>query len=147
MSKIFFKVNNLLILIFWIPAIALWGCTTTKPIVDSASSQNIPSKTSDSITDQSQPHPSTLASLQLTSQGLILLESGKPDDAIRLLERAMSLNPANGQNYFYLAEAWLLKGNISQAEEFNRLANIYLKSDIWINKISKQKQQIMDQEK
>ena len=74
------------------------------------------------------------------------LESGKPDDAIRLFERAMSLNPANGQNYYYLAEAWLLKGNTTQADEFNRLANIYLKGDIWMDKVSKQKQQIMDQE-
>lgn len=143
MSKIFFKD----LLIFCISAIALWGCTSTKTIVDSEPSQNISSQPADPIKNESlPPPPRTLASLQLTSQGCISLESGKPDDAIRLFERAMSLNPANGQNYYYLAEAWLLKGNTTQADEFNRLANIYLKGDIWMYKVSKQKQQIMDQE-
>lgn len=51
----------------------------------------------------------------------------RPDEAIRTLERSINLNPGNGTNYYYLAEAWLLKKDISQAAEFNRLAWIYLK--------------------
>lgn len=84
-----------------------------------------------------------MASLQLTEQGRKLLEIKKVDDAIEVLERAMSLNPANGQNYYYLAEAWFIKGNIKQAEEFNHLASIYLEGDQgWMVRIIAQKNRI-----
>ena len=76
--------------------------------------------------------PRSSASLQLTQQGKELLERGYVDDAISVLERSVGLDPANGQNYYYLSEAWLEKGNIVQAEEFNRLADLYLKDDpVW----------------
>ena len=61
------------------------------------------------------PDPRALASLQLTEQGRRLVEAGKSDQAIRVLEQAISLNPDNGQNYYYLAEAWLSKGVITEA--------------------------------
>jgi hypothetical protein len=46
------------------------------------------------------------------------LRSNKPDEAVRTLERAVNLHPTNGGNYYYLAEAWLMKGNVRQAREF-----------------------------
>ena len=51
--------------------------------------------------------PREQASLQLTEEGRQLLKEDKPDQAIRLLEQAISLDPDNGQCYYYLAEAWL----------------------------------------
>ena len=72
--------------------------------------------------------PQELASLQLTEQARILLDSDRPDDAIRILERAVNLHPQNGEAYYYLAEAWLKKGNVSQAKEFHDLAAIYLEN-------------------
>jgi tetratricopeptide (TPR) repeat protein len=90
-----------------------------------------------------QPNPRMLASLRLTDQGRILIEKGKPDDAIRVLERAIGLDATNGQNYYYLSEAWLLKGDIEQANEFNRLAGIYLKEDpLWMNRVNTQRERI-----
>ena len=87
--------------------------------------------------------PRAVASLRLTEQARILLESGKVDDAITTLERAMNVNPSNGQNYYYLAEAWLKKGNPSQAREFNRLAAMYLKDEPgWMNRIKAQQERI-----
>ena len=89
-----------------------------------------------------EPGPRTLASLELTKDGKRLLESGQPDEAIRVLEQAVSIDTSNGQNYYYLSEAWLAKGreNISQAEEFNRLAGMYLASDEqWMEKVKNQK--------
>ncbi len=74
--------------------------------------------------------PRVLASLQITGQGKTLLEKNKPDDAIRTLERAISLNPNNGLNYYYLADAWIIKGNYEQAQEVNRLAHIYLNDNV-----------------
>ncbi len=71
----------------------------------------------------------------------MLLEANQTDEAIGVLEQAINVNPANGQNYFYLAEAWIKKGNIAQAVEFNRLAGIYLAKDRdWMAKVIKQKQ-------
>jgi tetratricopeptide (TPR) repeat protein len=73
----------------------------------------------------------------------MLLDSGKPDDAITTLERAVNLNPSNGQNYYYLAEAWLGKGNPNQAREFNRLAAIYLRDQPdWMDRVRAQEEKI-----
>jgi tetratricopeptide (TPR) repeat protein len=87
--------------------------------------------------------PRAVASLQMTEQGRVLLEQKKVDESISVLERAVSLNPSNGRNYYYLAEAWLLKRNIKQAEEFNSLAGLYLEGDqTWLLKVEEQKQRI-----
>jgi predicted Zn-dependent protease len=87
--------------------------------------------------------PRAVASLRLTEQARVLLENGKVDDAITTLERAMNVNPSNGQNYYYLAEAWLKKGNPSQAREFNRLAAMYLRDEPgWMNRVKDQEERI-----
>jgi tetratricopeptide (TPR) repeat protein len=92
--------------------------------------------------------PRAVASLQLTDQGRRLLEDQKPDRAIRVLEQAVSLNPDNGQNYYYLSEAWLKKGFAAQAKEFNHLAEIHLKEDSeWMIRVAKQADKIAELEK
>ncbi len=97
--------------------------------------------------DQTQPRhddsPRAVASLGLTEQARMLLEGNKPDDAIRTLERAVNLNPSNGRNYYYLAEAWLKKGNPGQAREFNRLAAMYLRDDLdWMERVKTQEKRV-----
>jgi tetratricopeptide (TPR) repeat protein len=95
--------------------------------------------------EQQELSPRALAALQLTEQGRIFLENKQPDDAIGILERALNLNPDNGRNYYYLAEAWLMKGNIGQAAQFNRLANIYLKDDNeWLQRVILQRERITE---
>ena len=87
--------------------------------------------------------PRAVASLRLTEQARLLIDSGKPDDAISTLEKAININPGNGQNYFYLAEAWIMKGNKAQALEFNRIAENYLNNDrSWAIKVRRQKEGI-----
>lgn len=89
--------------------------------------------------------PRALAALQLTEQGRMFIENNQPDDAIGILERALNLNPDNGRNYYYLAEAWLMKGNFGQAAQFNRLAQIYLKDDNeWLRRVLLQKERITE---
>ena len=69
--------------------------------------------------------------------------NSQPDDAIRVLEQAVNLNPANGQNYYYLAEAWLMKGNMTQAREFNRLAALTVeKKAEWTVRVLEQQERI-----
>ena len=95
-----------------------------------------------------QENPRAIASLQLTDQGRRLVEERQPDRAIRVLEQAVSLHPTNGQNYYYLAEAWLLKGFADQAKEFNHLAEIHLKDDNqWIIRVAEQADRIAELEK
>ena len=95
---------------------------------------------------QEQPRqrsPRENASFQLMEEGRQHLEADKPDLAIRLLEQAISLNPDNGRCYYYLAEAWLQKGNLSQAEQFNSLAQNHLnQSSDWKNRAEKQADRI-----
>jgi Tfp pilus assembly protein PilF len=83
------------------------------------------------------------ASLQLTQEGTELLNAGKPDNAIRLFEQAIGLDANNGQCYYYMAQAWLVKGVQSEAREFNSLARDYLKDDAdWTNRVDRQAYQI-----
>jgi tetratricopeptide (TPR) repeat protein len=83
------------------------------------------------------------ASSQLTQEARQLLQAGNYDNAIRLLEQAIGLNPDNGQSYYYLAQAWLKKGKFSEAKEFNGLAQIYLKDDReWLIRVESQADQI-----
>ncbi|MBU1162797.1 MAG: hypothetical protein KKA75_01440, partial [Proteobacteria bacterium] len=62
-------------------------------------------------------------------------------------ERSISLDTYNGQNYYYMAEAWIMKDNKQQAMEFNQLAEIYLKSDAnwadWAILVTKQRERIL----
>lgn len=92
--------------------------------------------------------PRVLASMQLTEQGRSLLNEGKPDAAIRAFERAINLNPGSGENYYYLSEGWLQKGEAKQAKEFNHLAEIYLNEyPDWTVRIARQKDRIEELEK
>lgn len=72
-----------------------------------------------------------------------MIESKRPDEAIGILEKAVNIDSNNGQNYYFLAEAWIMKGNRLQAIEFNRMAGLYLKNDAsWKLKVQQQKERI-----
>jgi cytochrome c-type biogenesis protein CcmH/NrfG len=87
--------------------------------------------------------PRENAASQLTLQGIQLLGAGKPDNALRMFEQAVGLDPNNGENYFYIAQAWLAKGKIPQARAFNNLARDYLKDDGgWTDRVDRQSDQI-----
>lgn len=97
--------------------------------------------------EASPPGPRERASLELTLEGRKLLNAGEPDSAIRLLEQAIGLNPDNGQSYYYLAEAWMEKGVLSQAREFNGLARFYLQDDAeWTGRVETQAHEILQQQ-
>ena len=124
-------------------AALLAGCP--KPVLEEYPSEG------DQITvtgESAKENPRATASLQLTDQGRRLLEEKQPDKDIRVLEQAVSLHPTNGQNYYYLAEAWLMKGFADQAKEFNQLAEIHLKEDHkWMIRVAEQADRIAELEK
>jgi Tfp pilus assembly protein PilF len=124
-------------------ALGLAGCVKDRPV-------HVPPPEVEQVEPEQPPEadPRTVASLQLTEQGRRLLEAGKSDQAIRVLEQAVSLDPDNGQNYYYLAEAWLMKGVASEAKEFNELAEIHLKEDnAWMKRVARQANRIVELEK
>ena len=125
--------------------LAAWLAGCPKPMLKGSPSEG------DQITvedEAEQENPRAVASLQLTDQGRRLVENKQPDKAIRVLEQAVNLHPTNGRNYYYLAEAWLMKGFADQAREFNHLAEIHLKDDSrWLIRVGKQADRIAELEK
>jgi tetratricopeptide (TPR) repeat protein len=118
------------------------SCAGIQSVPPSTPPQAPPSQTKDGAISPEEPSPRALASLRLTEQGRRLLDSGDPDAAISALERAVGLNPTNGQNYYYLSEAWLAKGDTTEAEKFNRLAGLYLEGEEWHVKLLDQRERI-----
>ena len=138
MKTRWFQIFSLVLL-----AVMLAGCA--KPILKGEPYEAEETTTSEEVVEE---NPRVAASLQLTDQGRRLLEDRKPDKAIRALEQAVSLNPTNGQNYYYLSEAWLMKGSAAQAKEFNQLAEIHLKEDSpWMIRVAQQADRIAELEK
>ena len=124
-------------------AILLAACP--KPILKGEPSEGEETQTSQEAAEE---NPRVAAALQLTDQGRRLLEDRKPDKAIRVLEQAVSLNSTNGQAYYYLSEAWQMKGSTAQAKEFNQLAEIHLKEDsAWMIRVAQQADRIAELEK
>lgn len=104
-----------------------------------------PKKPKPAEAPKEEKNPQALASIALSEQGKSLVERKRYDEAIRVLERAVNLHPRNGENYYYLAEAWLMKGNASQATEFNHLAGLYLKNDpAWQRRLVSQRARIRE---
>jgi Flp pilus assembly protein TadD len=125
--------------------LAVWLAACAKPAL-----KEVPAEAEESVTSEetAPKNPRVAASLQLTDQGRRLLEEQQPDKAIRILEQAVSLHPTNGRNYYYLAEAWLMKGSAAQAREFNLLAETHLKEDPeWMIRVAKQADRIAELEK
>ena len=89
------------------------------------------------------PDARVAAAHSLTRQGYRLLQDGDFDGAIRVLERAVGVHPADGPGYFYLAEAWLAKGDCGRAARFNDLAALYLRGDRqWARRAAAQQERI-----
>ena len=125
--------------------VAVWLAACPKPAL-----KEVPVEAEEPITEEetARENPRVAASQQLTDQGRRLLADKQPDKAIRVLEQAVSLHPTNGRNYYYLAEAWLMKGFADQAKEFNQLAEIHLKEDSrWMIRVGEQADRIAELEK
>ena len=137
------RFKSLLILCIGGLGFGILGCAQVTSTTSTQTSWNRHMQIGETGSTPDKPSPRAIASLQLIDQGRLFLESGKPDHAIRMYEQALNLDPANGQNYYYLSEAWLMKGNIEQASEFNRLAAIYLDCDAkWMGRVIQQRDRI-----
>jgi len=127
--------------------VAVSGCAAVVPFPPpSPEPKNVPpavKQPEEASPSAAKPNPRAVAALQLREQARALLLKNQPDDAIRVLEQAVNVNPAGGQNYYYLSEAWLMKGNTGQAKEYNGLAASYLHDDPeWRGRVQEQRQRI-----
>lgn len=135
-SKIFsgslcFKAAGLVLLMAVLAA--LTGCAGTRSMPDKAGQTSAGSS----------GDYRAAASGSLTMEGRRLLQQKDYDRAIRVLERAVGLNPSDGRGYFYLAEAWFEKKNFELASRFNDLAVLYLKDNPdWSSRARSQKERI-----
>ena len=129
-------------------SLLLGGCVKEMSVEQTvAAPEKITRKKPEQPEEPARPSPRALASLKLTDQGRRLIEAGEADNAIRVLEQAISLNPTNGQNYYYLSESWLMKGFASEAREFNYLAESHLKGDQdWEKRVTRQAERILELE-
>ncbi len=144
--------NNRLLMFFGILVVlVLLGCMEKTDVrVTQPAPKPVPAPTdkqpTTSVPETHNAH--VRAAAAMVRQGRQHLTRGEPDAAIRILERSVALDSSSGQNYYYLAEAWLIKNNAQQAREFNRLAGIHLMQDAaWKSRISHQKDRIDKLEK
>ena len=68
--------------------------------------------------------PQRQASMQQVNQARGQLERGKPDAAIRTLEKAVRIDARNGEAFIVLARAWKQKGEKLKALEFAKKAEL-----------------------
>lgn len=142
-SKIFF--SNLRL-----PAILL--ALLLPPLIAGCASRPVSPPPDAALEDTPRPPPAGEAALaqlaaarELTARGRRHVEKLQPDAAIRVLERALGLNPADGRNYYYLAEAWLMKTDARRAEACNRMAENLLNDDPdWLSQIARQADRIAE---
>ena len=72
--------------------------------------------------------PNVVAALRLVEQGRLQLESGRNETAIDLFERAVAIDPANAQGYYYLGVLHFGQGTYSQALAFANRAVVLASS-------------------
>ncbi|HUY17666.1 MAG TPA: tetratricopeptide repeat protein [Candidatus Binataceae bacterium] len=72
---------------------------------------------------------SLVASLRVTEQARVQLGENHPDEAIRTLGHALSIDADNPYAYFYLGRAWLMKKEYRQALTFFSRAELGLGSN------------------
>ena len=132
------------------------GCAARQPVKIPPDDESAPVSSQSNVMEEDEkmyppepekiikvPSPRDQASRSLMEQAVMFLDENKPDESIRSLEKAVTIAPGMGENYYYLAEAWYMKGNLSQAREYNSLAAIYLKDDAgWMDQVEEQKRRI-----
>lgn len=107
------------------------GPTATSPPYDIGSVQPTPPVSDQPLTaliEAAEGQPALSASLRFAERARKLLEKSKPDEAIRTLARAVSIDPSNPYAYFYLGRAYMMKKNCQQALAFFGRAEVGLRA-------------------
>ncbi len=137
------KLNRQAIITLILLPLLFWGCASGTGTTYPKGELPPPEMVAPPNRDKGYKDSRTLASHNLTAKGYDKLQRGDIDGALRLLERAVGINPSDGPGYYFLAEAWIAKGRLSQATRFNKLARIYLRNEpTWSLRAKTQKDRI-----
>jgi len=80
--------------------------------------------------------PALNASLRITEEGRKALANSKPDDAIRDLGRAISVDPTDPYAYFFLGRAYMMKKDYQQALAFFGRSEVGLRTvPVWLGEV------------
>jgi Tfp pilus assembly protein PilF len=120
------------------------ACTAKAPII---SAPERPHSSRSAIeSDAAREHRLTAAE-ELIEQGKKDLRNRRTDAAMRSFERSIQLHPDGWVPYYYMAEAWMQKGDLTRARQFNRLARTYAdQNPYWKRRIRDQAQQLKRQD-
>jgi len=96
------------------------------PALDLGAMQSGPDLSSSSLAGEFKKAdtPARAAALRVTEQARVELAAGKTDDALRDLGRAVSIDPGNPFEYFYLGRVYIARGNYAQALTFLQRAEL-----------------------
>lgn len=80
-------------------------------------------------------NPARAASMRIADQARAALLDGHPEEAIRELSRAVSVDPSDPYAYFYLGRAYIAEKNYAQAMTFLKRAEIGFGSGnpVWLS--------------
>jgi hypothetical protein len=90
------------------------------------------------LTDEinAQPLPTRKTSMRIADRARRQLHQQQPDEAIRTLGRALSIDPGDPYVYFYLGRAYLMKHNYQQALIFwQRAAISFSNNPRWLSEV------------
>jgi len=133
------------VLIFLAASVLVSACMQKQSAQVTPESTTLPLPEEQSTEKDPGEDPRLSAARELTRRGEAFLRSGDPDAAIRVLERAVNLSPYSPQSYYYLSEAWIMKEDMLQAAEFNRLAETYHEQNPdWAGRIERQRDRITE---
>jgi hypothetical protein len=102
------------------PTIDLTGAVATEQISDGSLVSQFAAAAS---------NPARAASIRTVERARLEIIAGRADNAIRLLSRALSIDPSNPFAYFYLGRAYMIKKNYIQALTFFQRSEIGLTSN------------------
>jgi Flp pilus assembly protein TadD len=107
------------------------AATNTPPPLDITSAGRTVQVSDDPLASElaTSASPARSASIRTVEGARDQIVSGKADEAIRSLSRALSIDPTNPYVYFYLGRAYFMKKNYAQALTFLQRAEIGFSSN------------------
>ena len=136
----YFNITFLRLIVSGLTWVLLLACASKAPVIPAPEPPH--ASRTDAEPESAREHRRTAAE-QLIEQGRQELKKNRSDEAMRSFERAIQIHPNGCVPYYYMAEAWLQKGDLRRALQFNQLALNRAEQDpYWKNRIRDQKRKL-----
>lgn len=132
----YFNITFLRLILSVLTWVLLLACAAKAPVIPAPEPPH--AAHTDAEPKAAREHRRTAAE-QLIEQGRQELKKDRAEAAMRSFERAIQIHPDGCVPYYYMAEAWLQKGDVRRALQFNQLALSRADQDpYWKNRIREQ---------